>query len=69
MVDSIPKECLACSLGPPEWHYICQACKNEFTMPVPKGPSEEKSRVCPRCKSADIRRIKSEKTEACPPGG
>lgn len=61
--------CLACPLGPPDWHYVCRRCKAEFTMPVPRGPSEEKNRACPKCKSADIERIKTAKSEACPPGG
>jgi hypothetical protein len=38
-------------------------------MPVPKGPSDEKRRVCPECKSADIERTGVVKAEACPPGG
>ena len=59
----------ACSFGPPDWRYKCRQCKNVFTMPVPKGPSEEKSRTCPKCGSADIRRTDIVKSEVCPPGG
>lgn len=69
MADTKPQECQSCPLGPPDWHYLCRACKKEFTMPVPKGPSDEKSRVCPHCKSPDIERIKTVKSETCPPGG
>lgn len=69
MSETRPDECLACPLGPPEWHYRCNQCQTEFAMPVPKGPTEEKSRVCPQCRSADIQRIKTVKSEACPPGG
>jgi rRNA maturation endonuclease Nob1 len=69
MTEAKPEECLACPLGPPDWQYVCHHCKAEFTMPVPKGPTEEKSRVCPQCGKANIIRIKSAKTEACPPGG
>jgi DNA-directed RNA polymerase subunit RPC12/RpoP len=63
------KKCAACPLGPPDWQYICRRCKAKFTMPVPKGPSDEKGRVCPKCKSADIKRVDIVKSEACPPGG
>jgi putative FmdB family regulatory protein len=61
--------CLACPLGPPDWHYKCRNCGNEFDMPVPKGPSEEKGRTCPKCRSKDIKRIFTVKSEVCPPGG
>jgi DNA-directed RNA polymerase subunit RPC12/RpoP len=58
-----------CPLGPPVWHYKCLECGHEFEMPVPKGPSEEKGRLCPGCKSPNIARIDTVKSEACPPGG
>jgi DNA-directed RNA polymerase subunit RPC12/RpoP len=63
------KKCDACSEGPPDWRYSCRECKNEFTMPAPKGPSEEKERACPKCHSKNIERIGLVKSEACPPGG
>ncbi|OGO01245.1 MAG: hypothetical protein A2Y90_03685 [Chloroflexi bacterium RBG_13_52_12] len=63
------EKCSACELGPPDWRYICRRCKAEFSIPAPKGPADEKGRVCPKCKSADIERIKTVKSEACPPGG
>jgi Zn finger protein HypA/HybF involved in hydrogenase expression len=31
------------------WDYECQQCKHVFTMPIPKSPSEGKSRKCPEC--------------------
>jgi len=34
-----------------EWEYECQNCKNRFKMPIPKSPSEEKARSCPKCGS------------------
>ncbi|MDD5339539.1 MAG: hypothetical protein PHG35_09110 [Dehalococcoidales bacterium] len=64
-----PKKCAACKLGPPDWRYTCQECKNEFIMPAPMGPSEEEARVCPKCKSKNIKRTDIVKSEACPPGG
>ena len=71
MAKKQENKCLACPItsGPPDWHYVCLACKTEFTLPVPKGPSDEKGRACPRCKSVNIERIKTVKSEACPPGG
>jgi rRNA maturation endonuclease Nob1 len=31
------------------WEYECQQCKHLFKMPIPKSPSEDKSRKCPAC--------------------
>jgi DNA-directed RNA polymerase subunit RPC12/RpoP len=61
--------CSACPLGPPAWHYKCRECEQEFEVPAPKGPSEERGHVCPRCKGKNIERVKTVKSEACPPGG
>jgi putative FmdB family regulatory protein len=68
---AVPDEnmCKACPLGPPNWQYRCRQCGFEFEMPAPKGPSEEKSRACPKCGSKDIERLDVVKSEACPPGG
>ena len=62
-------ECAACPYGPPAWQYECNACGHKFEMPAPKGPTEEKSRTCPECKSKDIKRLGIVMSEACPPGG
>ena len=67
--ESRQEPCMACPLGPPDWHYRCGSCGNEFAMPVPKGPGEEKKRVCPKCQSREIKRLYTVKSEACPPGG
>jgi DNA-directed RNA polymerase subunit RPC12/RpoP len=69
MAEDNLEKCAACPLGPPAWRYKCGACGNEFEMPAPKGPSEEKGRVCPECKSPNIVRVDIVKSEACPPGG
>jgi DNA-directed RNA polymerase subunit RPC12/RpoP len=66
--DNLEK-CAACPFGPPAWRYKCGECANEFEMPSPSGPTEEKNRTCPRCKSQNIARIDIVKSEACPPGG
>lgn len=63
------EKCAKCPLGPPDWQYICHDCQNKFIMPVPKGPSEEKGRTCPKCGSANIVRTGIVKFEVCPPGG
>jgi DNA-directed RNA polymerase subunit RPC12/RpoP len=63
------EKCLACKLGPPDWVYLCQDCKNKFTLPATKGPSDEKNRACPKCGSKKIKRVDLAKSEACPPGG
>ena len=34
-----------------EWEYVCQQCQHVFKMPIPKSPSEDKSRRCPICNS------------------
>ena len=70
MIDKPDDEkCAACSLGPPDWHYVCQDCQNKFTMPAPKGPADEKGRSCPKCRSKNIKWTGTAKSEACPPGG
>ena len=51
------------------WKYKCLECGCEFQMPVPKGPTDERSRTCPVCQSHGIERVNIEKTEVCPPGG
>jgi DNA-directed RNA polymerase subunit RPC12/RpoP len=61
--------CAKCSLGPPAWQYKCQDCDHEFEMPAPKGPSEERNRACPACKSRNLKVINIHKSEACAPGG
>jgi DNA-directed RNA polymerase subunit RPC12/RpoP len=61
--------CSSCPLGPPDWLYLCGQCQAKFSMPAPKGPSEEKSRACPKCQSKNIKLIDTVKSEACPPGG
>lgn len=63
------KECTACVLGPPAWRYKCHDCERGFEMPAPKGPSEERKRVCPACKSKNIKVTSIHKSEACTPGG
>jgi putative FmdB family regulatory protein len=63
------KKDAACPIGPPTWRYKCQACGSRFEMPAARGPSEEKERTCPRCKSRDILRVGIVKSKACPPGG
>jgi DNA-directed RNA polymerase subunit RPC12/RpoP len=37
-----------------EWQYECQQCKLKFKMPIPKSPSEDKSRECPVCHSRHL---------------
>jgi len=59
----------ACRLGPPALQYECQECGHKFEMPVSKGPTEEKSRTCPKCHSKSIKRVNIVKSEVCPPGG
>jgi len=63
------EKCAACPLGPPDWRYKCNTCATKFEMPAPSGPSDEKSRGCPACKSHNIERVSLVKSEACPPGG
>jgi hypothetical protein len=58
-----------CPLGAPAWLYKCSNCLHEFEMPCPKGPSDEKGRVCPGCRSPKITRISNFVSQACPPGG
>jgi len=60
---------LACPLGPPDWVYKCGECGAKFTMPSPKGPSEERGRACPKCNSKNIKITNTVKAKACPPGG
>jgi DNA-directed RNA polymerase subunit RPC12/RpoP len=62
--------CAACKLGPPDWDYTCRNCLRDFTMPAAKGPSEEKRRACPVCRSRNIERMNIAPSEAnCAPGG
>ena len=51
------------------WDYLCHQCEFRFEMPVPRGPTEEKERECPRCGSRDIERLNVFDYTACPPGG
>jgi DNA-directed RNA polymerase subunit RPC12/RpoP len=44
-----------------EWKYECQQCKHKFTMPIPKSPSEDKSRRCPMCNSKHLHLLTGEK--------
>ena len=39
------------------WDYQCQQCKKSFKLPIPKSPTEEKSRKCIYCFSANIQRL------------
>ncbi|MBN1190367.1 MAG: hypothetical protein JXA46_11485 [Dehalococcoidales bacterium] len=39
------------------WKYECKMCGHKFEMPVPKSPSENKSRRCPRCGGAHLHLI------------
>ncbi len=39
------------------WQYSCHQCQTTFELPVPSGPTEEKQRKCPVCKSMDIERL------------
>jgi len=36
------------------WDYECQQCKYKFRMPIPKSPTEDKSRKCPACNSGHL---------------
>jgi rRNA maturation endonuclease Nob1 len=69
MAELNAEQCSSCPLGPPAWRYRCRECRNVFEMPAPRGPSEEKGRTCPACKSHNIERTGLVKSEACPPGG
>ena len=64
-----PDKYAACAYGPPAFRYKCQKCGHKFEMSAPKGPSEERNRVCPKCQSKDIKRLNTVESEACPPGG
>lgn len=44
-----------------EWQYECQDCKVRFKMPIPKSPSEDKSRRCPYCNSGHLHLITGSK--------
>ncbi len=63
------EKCVTCPLGPPAWRYKCGGCDSELEMPAPNGPTDEKGRACPKCKSHSITRVDTVKSEACPPGG
>ena len=41
------------------WEYECQQCKKKFKMPIPKSPTEDKSRQCPDCGSGHLHRLTS----------
>jgi len=69
MAEANTEEHLSCPIGPPVWQYRCRDCGHEFTMPVPKGPTEEKGRTCPECGSGNIEVVNVKASEACPPGG
>ncbi len=69
MAEINAHKCAACPIGPPAWQYKCQECGHEFEMPAPKGPKEERGRICPECKSKNIEVLNVGKAEACPPGG
>jgi DNA-directed RNA polymerase subunit RPC12/RpoP len=36
------------------WEYQCQECKKTFKLPIPKSPTEEKSRRCLACNSVHL---------------
>ena len=40
-----------------EWEYECQECRHTFKMPIPKSPSEERSRRCPECHGGHLHRF------------
>ena len=44
-----------------EWEYECQQCKHKFKMPIPKSPSEDKSRRCPACGGSHLHLLTGEK--------
>ena len=44
-----------------EWAYECQQCKYKFRMPIPKSPTEDKSRKCPACNSGHLHLITGSK--------
>jgi DNA-directed RNA polymerase subunit RPC12/RpoP len=37
-----------------DWKYECQQCSHKFIFPIPKSPSEEKTRRCPACQSGHL---------------
>jgi DNA-directed RNA polymerase subunit RPC12/RpoP len=45
-----------------EWSYECQQCKYQFRMPIPKSPTEGKSRKCPQCSSGHLHLITGSKS-------
>jgi DNA-directed RNA polymerase subunit RPC12/RpoP len=45
-----------------EWSYECQDCKYQFRMPIPKSPTEDKSRRCPVCKSGHLHLVTGAKS-------
>src|SRR4030042_339321 len=36
------------------WEYQCQQCKKNFKLPIPKSPTEDKSRRCVFCYSPHL---------------
>lgn len=36
------------------WDYHCDSCQTNFSIEVPKGPTQEKALRCPSCGSPDI---------------
>jgi Zn finger protein HypA/HybF involved in hydrogenase expression len=36
------------------WEYQCQECKTTFRLPIPKSPTEDKSRRCVSCQSQHL---------------
>lgn len=51
------------------WQMICNECKFNFEVQVPKGPTEEKLLKCPRCGSKHIQRNEPSSTVAAQCGG
>ena len=43
--------------SPSVWKYLCSRCKTTFELPVPSGPTEDKQRKCPTCKSMNLERL------------
>jgi len=44
------------------WEYQCQECKNTFKLPIPKSPTEDKSRRCLYCNSEHLHLLTGSKT-------
>lgn len=50
------------------WDYQCDTCQTNFSVDVPKGPTQEKALRCPACGSHDIVKttVYSMNESACP---